>query len=89
MKNLIICLTVFSFIMADIYISGDARVRPRYDITEYGDGTSSSDLYYLYRGRINVKADIGDGWFFKTQLGTNSVAGMTKMGALNDYFSSH
>ena len=84
MKNIIICLTVFSFIMADVHISGDARVRPRYDIIEYGDGSSTSDLYYLYRGRINVKADIGDGWFFKTQLGTNSVAGMTKMGALNE-----
>ena len=83
MKNIILCLISLSFVMADIHISGDARVRPRYDIKENGDGSSTSDLYYLYRARLNVKADIGEGWFFNTQLGTNSVAGMTRLGTLN------
>ena len=83
MKNIILCLISFSFLVADIHINGDARIRPRYDITENGDNSSTSDLYYLYRGRLNVKADIGEGWFFKTQLGTNSVAGMTRLGTLN------
>ena len=80
MKNIILCLISLSFLMSDIYISGDARVRPRYDIIENGDGSSTSDLYYLYRARLNMKADIGEGWFFKTQLAAASVAGFTKMG---------
>jgi len=83
MKNIILCLISLSFVMSDIYISGDARVRPRYDIKENGDGSSTSDIYYLYRARLNMKADIGDGWFFKTQLATASVAGFTKMGVDN------
>ena len=83
MKNIILCLISLSFVMADIHISGDTRVRPRYDIKENGDGSSTSDLYYLYRARLNVKADIGEGWFFNTQLGTNSVAVMTRLGTLN------
>jgi hypothetical protein len=83
MKNIILCLISLSFVMSDIYISGDARVRPRYDIKENGDGSSTSDIYYLYRARLNMKADIGDGWFFKTQLATASLAGFTKMGVDN------
>ena len=39
MKNILLCLISFSFLIADIHINGDARVRPRYDITENGDGT--------------------------------------------------
>ena len=66
MKNILLCLISISFLIADIHISGDARVRPRYDITENGDGSSTSDLYYMYRARLNMKADIGDGWFFNT-----------------------
>ena len=55
--------------MSEIQFSGDARFRPRYDIKENGDGSSTSDLYYMYRARLNMKADIGEGWFFNTQLG--------------------
>ena len=84
MKNIILSLITFSFLVGDIQFSGDARFRPRYDIKENGDGSSTSDFYYMYRARLNMKADIGEGWFFKTQLGTNSVAGMTKMGILNE-----
>lgn len=87
MKKIILCLTVFSFIMADIYISGDARIRPRYDIKENGDGSSTSDLYYLYRARINLKSDIGDGWFFNSKIGTNDLASFSKMGVDGDYTS--
>ena len=84
MKYIMLSIFSLTFIMADLHISGDARVRPRYDIKENGDGSSTSDLYYLYRARLNMKADIGDGWFLKTKLGTNSVAGMTKMGTLSE-----
>tara|TARA_Y100001934_G_scaffold213583_1_gene252923 strand:- start:248 stop:1372 length:1125 start_codon:yes stop_codon:yes gene_type:complete len=70
--------------MSDIQFSGDARFRPRYDIKENGDGSSTSDLYYMYRARLNMKADIGDGWFFNTQLGAANTAGMTTMGVDED-----
>ena len=84
MKNIILSLIAFSFLMSDIQFSGDARFRPRHDIKENGDGSSTSDLYYMYRARLNMKADIGDGWFFNTQLGTANTAGMTTMGVDED-----
>jgi len=80
MKNILLSLIAFSFLMSDIQFSGDARFRPRYDLKENGDGSSTSDLYYLYRARLNMKANIGEGWFFNSKLGTLGVAGMTKIG---------
>tara|TARA_B100002051_G_scaffold226103_1_gene221685 strand:+ start:39 stop:1079 length:1041 start_codon:yes stop_codon:yes gene_type:complete len=80
MRKTLLCLVSLSFIIAEIQFSGDARFRPRYDIKENSDASSTSDLYYLYRARLNMKADIGDGWFFNTKLGTLGVAGMTKIG---------
>ncbi len=86
MKRLIFLLIV-SLSFAAIEFSGDARFRPRLDVKEYGAASSedhTSDLYYLYRARINMKADIGNGWFFKSKLGTNDAAGMTKMSTGGD-----
>ena len=89
MRNIIFIIILVSLPIAEtnntfnnfskIWLSGDARIRPRLDIMDYGD-KSSMDLYYLYRARLNIKADIGNGWFFNSQIGTNEVAGMTKMG---------
>jgi len=60
---------------AEIKISGDARVRPRLDIKDNGEyGNKSEDFYYLYRARILLSAEIGDGYYFKTRLGHNGVA---------------
>lgn len=87
MRYIIFLVTFLSFIIADINFSGDARVRPRLDVKDYGTDKSSMDLYYLYRARLNVNADIGEGWFFKAKLGTNSVAGMTKMGDDNTKYT--
>ena len=88
MKKITLLLIV-SLSFAAIEFSGDARFRPRIDSKEYGDPyfdqelnkniKKQSDFYYLYRARINMKADIGDGWFFNAKLGTNSVASMTKL----------
>ena len=83
MKHIIFLLICLSFIFSEINFSGDARIRPRLDIKDYGPEKSSIDLYYLYRARLNIDADIGSGWFFKSKLGTNDVAGMTKMGKDN------
>ena len=38
MKNIILSLIAFSFLIGEIQFSGDARFRPRYDIKENGDG---------------------------------------------------
>ncbi len=73
-------LPILALVFASIEISGDARVRPRVDVKDYGiyqdgDGYSkTTDSYFLYRARLNIKADIGNGWFFNTKLGTNTPA---------------
>ena len=84
MRKTLLCLVSLSFIITEIQFSGDARFRPRYDIIENSHGSSTRDLYYLYRARLNMKADIGDGWFFNTKLGTLGVAGMTKKGTFDN-----
>lgn len=80
MKNIIFLTLIMNLCFSEIFFSGDARFRPRYDIKENGDKSSTSDLYYLYRARLNIKSDIGDGWFFNSKIGTNDVAGMSRMG---------
>ena len=82
MKKIILCLCVFSYIMADVTISGDARFRPRYESVDEGIefGEETVDLYYMYRARLNLEADISENWFFNAQIGTPSKAGMTTMG---------
>ncbi len=72
---LIVLILLVSGVYADITFSGDARVRPRLDIKDNGAyGNQTNDIYYLYRARILLAADIGDGYFFKTRLGHNGVA---------------
>ena len=36
MKKIILCLCVFSYVVADISITGDARFRPRYESVDNG-----------------------------------------------------
>jgi hypothetical protein len=86
MKNLLRLMLVIVFVLifipslfAEVKISGDARIRPRYDIndqTESG-GTKTYDIYYLYRARLKLKADIDQGWYFKTMLAHKGVAAYT------------
>ena len=85
MKNIIFSIITLSTIFSQINLSGDARIRPRLDIIDYGNNKSSMDLYYLYRAHINIDADIGNGWFFNTKLGTNDIAGMVRMGKDGTY----
>jgi len=77
-KLLIVTLMLTSMVsiaLADIVISGDARVRPRMDVKDNGEyGSKTVNNYYMYRARLNIKATIGDGWYFNTKLGTNGVA---------------
>jgi hypothetical protein len=59
---------------AEITLSGDARLRPRFDLKDNGEfGTKSEDFYYYYRARLMIKADIGNGYYFNTRLGHDGV----------------
>ena len=82
MKHIIIVAILFSITFADLNISGDARFRPRLDTKEMSE-SKTSDLYYLYRARLNLRAEIGKKYFLNLKLGTNSIASMTKMGNAN------
>ncbi|NQT63152.1 MAG: hypothetical protein HQ556_09375 [Candidatus Marinimicrobia bacterium] len=65
---------IVSSVYAEITLSGDARLRPRFDVKDNGEyGTQSEDFYYYYRARLMVNADIGDGYFFNTRLGHNGA----------------
>jgi hypothetical protein len=77
----IILTIIFTGAYADITMSGDARVRPRLDIVDLGSyGNRTDNIYYFYRARLNLAADIGDGYFFKTKLGYNGAANFAKFG---------
>ncbi len=70
-------LIVASDVFAQLKISGDARFRPRLDIddkTEAG-GNVSNDVYYMYRIRLNLNWNLGDGYFLQSRLGHNGLAG--------------
>ncbi len=75
---LVLMLLVFgSDLFAQLKISGDARFRPRLNIddkTEAG-GTVSNDVYYMYRVRLNLNWNLGDGYFLQSRLGHNGIAG--------------
>ena len=87
-----LCLFLFvvsvSSTTAHIYFSGDAGIQPRLDVKTYQDKSTgapisqkrSIDGYYLYRARINIKADVADGFFFQTRLSTNTLDNWNKMG---------
>jgi len=85
MKKLLTAVILLTLIItgayADITITGDARVRPRLDIVDLGSYDNRTDnIYYFYRARLNIAADIGDGYFFKTKLGYNGAANFAKFG---------
>ncbi len=61
---------------AQVKISGDLQVRPRYDMKDYGAyGGTKDDMYYMMRARLNFSANIGDGWYGKIQLAHYNYAG--------------
>jgi hypothetical protein len=77
----IILTIILTGAYAEITMTGDARVRPRLDIVDLGSyGNRTDNVYYFYRARLNVAADIGEGYFFKTKLGYNGAANFAKFG---------
>lgn len=82
MKKIFSILTVLlvmgwgSNAFAQISWSGDLQVRPRYDMKDYGKyGGVKNDMYYMMRARLNMKVNIGGGWFGHVQLGHYNYAG--------------
>lgn len=74
-KYLLLFILCATIIQAQVTINGDARVRPRYDINDKtpANGTKTSDFYYMYRARLNLNADIGEGWKFHTLISHNGI----------------
>ncbi|MBL7032852.1 MAG: hypothetical protein ISR91_01790 [Candidatus Delongbacteria bacterium] len=88
MKKILIVLLMLSLgatAAAQIKLSADARVRPRLDNTALfktngDDSTSSTDIYWLYRARLNAKAELDGGFMWAVKLGHESGAMWSKMG---------
>ncbi len=59
---------------AAIKFSGDAQVRPRVEMTKSGEaGEWSEELYWLYRLRLRLAADLGSGYFVKALFASESA----------------
>ena len=83
-QSILFILSSISIIFADMNISGDMRIRPRIDSIEDGE-LKESDLYHMYRGRLNIETTIGQGYFLNMKIGTNSISGMSKMADADHY----
>jgi len=61
---------------AELKFSGDAGVRLR-DVSYFGDAANvaDDDVVFQYRVRLKGAADLGDGYFFKTMLTNETIAG--------------
>ena len=73
---------------AGIKISGDAQVRARGQFDEKKvDGkevASKDELYWLYRLRLKIAADLGDGFFAKALLANHSAGWFATIGSDKD-----
>ena len=59
---------------AAIKFSGDAQVRARTEITKSGAADEwDEELYWLYRLRLKIAADLGSGYFAKALLASESA----------------
>lgn len=71
---------------AELKIGGDAQIRPRAEFNDYetpfGDD-QEDDLKYLWRLRLNASADLGDGYFFKALISSQSGGWFETVGYAN------
>jgi len=74
---ILMLLVVASDLFAQLKITGDARFRPRLNIDDKtaNGGTETTDVYYMYRLRLNLNWNVGDGFFLQSRLGHNGLAG--------------
>ncbi len=75
MLSLAAMLAVLSYASpasAELKITGDAAVRER---IQYDNSTTAKDLKTQYRIRLKTSADLGSGYFFKSMMQNEGVAG--------------
>ncbi|UZJ38293.1 hypothetical protein [Prosthecochloris sp. SCSIO W1103] len=72
---------------ASVKFSGDAMVRPRYESYEFkGDfNKQADDLYWLYRVRLHVAADLGEGYYAKAMLASESPGWFAAVGGKGSF----
>ncbi len=74
----------FSFVTtasAQVTFSGDARFRPRLDLDDRPESNyDRTDMYFMYRMRLNMTAAIGEGYYVKSRLSHNGIAFYQKGG---------
>jgi hypothetical protein len=84
-------LFVASAATAQVTFNGDARFRPRLDLDNRPESNyDRNDFYYMYRLRLNMTADIGEGYYVKSRLSHNGIAFYQKggQGDLPDIFGN-
>jgi hypothetical protein len=87
--SLVFALVMLAYAMpasAELKISGDALVFPRYESRNW-DGNyvkdNEDDMKYLYRVRLKAAADLGEGYFFKSLISSESPGWLNTVGHAN------
>jgi len=78
---------------AAINFSGDAQVRPRGEFTYYNDAAeadgaeNTAEMKYLYRVRLHAAADLGDGYFAKAMIASQTPGWLATAGTGNEAYN--
>ena len=65
---------------AEIKFSGDAQVRPRGEFTDIDGLDDKDDMKYYYRLRLRAAADLGDGFFAKALISSETPGWLVSVG---------
>mgnify|MGYP000499626881 CR=1 FL=1 len=68
---------------AEIKFSGDAQVRPRGEFIDADGMDNKDDLKYYYRLRLKAAADLGDGYFAKALISSETPGWLVSVGDSN------
>jgi hypothetical protein len=68
---------------AEIKFSGDAHVRPRGEFIDVDGMDNKDDLKYYYRLRLKAAADLGDGYFAKALISSETPGWLVSVGDSN------
>ncbi|NEX11999.1 MAG: hypothetical protein C1942_04765 [Prosthecochloris sp.] len=68
---------------AEIKFSGDAQVRPRGEFTDIDGLDDKDDMKYYYRLRLRAAADLGDGFFAKALISSETPGWLVSVGDSN------
>jgi len=68
---------------AAINFSGDAQVRPRYQSIDSDIMGDDDEMIYYYRLRLHAAADLGDGYFAKAMISSETPGWLAAVGESN------